>query len=55
MKKLMYVLLGAASAVLWQSLRGSRPESVPPRPLPQDFNGEILSPADELRAPVSEV
>lgn len=55
MKKLLYVLIGAAGAVIWQSMRGARPEGALPRPLPQDFNGEVLSAADELRAPAPEV
>lgn len=57
MKKLLYVLIGAAGAVIWQSMRGSREkiEGAAPRPLPQDFNGEVLSAAEELRAPAPEV
>lgn len=55
MKKILYVLLGAATAVLWQSARGARPQGAPPRPLPKDFNGEVLTPADELTTPAPEV
>lgn len=57
MKKLLYVLLGAASAVIVRSMmkREERLEGAPPRPLPQDFNGEVLSAADELRTPAPEV
>lgn len=55
MKKLLYVLIGAAGAVIWQSMRGARVEGAAPRPLPKDFNGEVLSPADELSVPAPEV
>ncbi len=57
MKKFLYVLLGAASAVIIQSMlkREERLEGAPPRPLPRDLDGEVLSPADELSVPASEV
>lgn len=55
MKKLLYVIIGAASAVIWQSIRGARMEGAPPRPLPNDLDGQVLTPSDELRAPAPEV
>ena len=59
MKKLMYVLLGVAGALVVKTIldRRSRAEleGALPRPLPVDFDGEVLTVEDELRAPFVEV
>lgn len=62
MKKFLYVLLGAAGgaagALLVKSVldrRRERLEGALPRPLPGDFDGEVLTALDELRGPLAEI
>lgn len=59
MKKFLYVLLGAAGALLVRSIleRRSRTalEGVLPRPIPTQFNGEVYSVEDEVSGPLAEV
>lgn len=54
MKKLMFVLLGAASFVIYKSLF-SQPEDsdVLPRPLPRTFDGKTSE--EEVAGPAGEV
>lgn len=63
MKKLIYVLLGvaggAAGAVLVKTIldrrRRAALEGALPRPLPEAYDGEVRSAADELRGPLAEI
>lgn len=59
MKKIFYVLLGAAGALLAKSLLDRRArallEGVPPRPVPPALNGEVRTAEDELRGPLAEI
>lgn len=63
MKKFLYVLLGvagaAAGAVLVKTVldRRRRADLVGalPRPLPEQYDGEVLSAVDELRGPLAEI
>lgn len=59
MKKLFYLLLGAAGALLVKSVLDqkarARQEGAAPRRSPADLNGEILTIADEVSGPLTEV
>jgi hypothetical protein len=59
MKKLLWLALGAAGALLVKTVldrrRRERLEGALPRPLPREFDGEVLSALDELRGPLAEV
>lgn len=58
MKKLLYVLLGAAGAILVKTLidrrRRALLEGALPRPVPSEFDGEV-SIEDEIAGPLTEV
>lgn len=54
MKKLMLVLLGAASFVIYKAVvAGMEEEDVLPRPLPRNFDGKTSE--EELAGPAGEV
>ena len=57
MKKLLFVLLGAAGALLVKTIldRRAAQEGALPRPMPAEFDGEVLTVEDELRRPFSEI
>ena len=59
MKKFLYVLLGAAGALLVKTIldRRSRTalEGALARPIPTQFDGEVYSVEDEVSGPLAEV
>lgn len=60
MKKLIYALLGAAAAAVAVKLVLDRRErrrlvGALPRPLPDQYNGEVMTAVDELRGPLAEI
>jgi hypothetical protein len=59
MKKFLYVLLGAAGALLVRSILDRRSRTVTegalPRPIPAQFDGEVYSVEDEVSGPLAEV
>lgn len=55
MKKLMYLLIGVASVVIYKAVVESRAEEgAEPRSVPHSFDG-ALSVEDEVAGPLSEV
>lgn len=59
MKKFLWFALGAAGALLVKAAidrrRRAALEGVLPRPLPEHFDGEVLTAVDELRGPLAEI
>lgn len=60
MKKLIYALLGAAAAAVAVKLVLDRRErrrvtGALPRPLPDHYDGEVMTAIDELRGPLAEI
>jgi hypothetical protein len=60
MKKFLYALLGVAAAAVAVKVVIDRRErkrllGALPRPLPENFNGEVMDAVDELRGPLAEI
>lgn len=58
MKKILWFALGAAGALLVKAAidrRRAALEGALPRPLPEQYDGEVLTAVDELRGPLAEI